>query len=141
VDGLAFITTLVGASPMPMAEHFDFELVGAAKGEVRARATPAAHHENPFGVAQGGFAGTVLDMALGLVSISVLSGSATGVATTDLSVRYMRPINAATGTLDIRAEVLHVGKTIVVSEARLLDGEGRLYACAQSTSLISHRRT
>ena len=48
MDGLAFITALVGAFPMPMAEHFEFELVGAAKGEVRARATPAAHHENPW---------------------------------------------------------------------------------------------
>jgi uncharacterized protein (TIGR00369 family) len=89
-------------------------------------------------VVQGGFAGSVLDIALGLVSISVLTEDASGVATTDLSVKYFRAIYETTGFLDIEASVVHLGRTIVVAQAQLIDGAGRLCASAQSTSLI-HR--
>jgi acyl-coenzyme A thioesterase PaaI-like protein len=91
VDGLAFVRSLLGAAAMPMAEHVDFVLDEVAAGSVRGRATPKTRHENPFGVAQGGFASTVLDIALGLVSISVLEGDATGVMTLDLDVRFLSP--------------------------------------------------
>jgi len=124
---------------MPMAELFDFEITSVERGSVQARAIPSARHENPLGVAQGGFAGTTLDMALGLVSLSVLEGDANGVATVDLNVRYFRPIYAATGMMDVRAESLHHGRTVVVAEAKLFDSNGKLYASAQSTSLISRQ--
>lgn len=124
---------------MPMAEHLDFVLDEVAAGSIRGRATPKRRHENPFGVAQGGFASTVLDIALGLVSISVLEGEATGAMTLDLDVRFFRPILATTGTMEVKAEVIHAGQTIVVVEARLFDAGGTLYAGAQSTSMVARR--
>jgi uncharacterized protein (TIGR00369 family) len=139
VDGLAFVRSLLGAASMPMAEHFDFVLDEVAAGSVRGRATPETRHENPFGVAQGGFASSVLDIALGLVSISVLEGEASGVMTLDLDVRFFRPILARTGTMQVKAEVIHGGQTIVVGEARLFDAGGTLYAGAQSTSIVARR--
>jgi uncharacterized protein (TIGR00369 family) len=122
---------------MPMAELFAFELHSVERGEVVASAAASERHYNPLGVVQGGFAGTVLDIALGLASISVLEGDASGVATTDLSVRYLRPILASTGRLQVQATVLHAGKTIVVAEAKLSDSAGKTYALAQSTSLVT----
>lgn len=137
MDGLAFVRSLLGAASMPMAEPFGFVFDEVTAGSVRGRATPAARHQNPFGVVQGGFASTVLDIALGLVSISVLNGEATGVMTLDLDVRFFRPILASTGTMEVKAEVIHAGQTIVVGEARLFDRSGKLYAGAQSTSIVA----
>jgi uncharacterized protein (TIGR00369 family) len=136
MDGLAFLRSLAPNDPMPMARHFGFRIVGFEYGKVAASATPQATHANPFQVAQGGFAATVLDIALGLVSISVLTGDAESVATTDLSVRYLRSIRGDAESMTITASTVHVGRKIVVAESRLLDASGFLYALAHSTSLI-----
>lgn len=82
---------------MPMARGFALRLLHVEHGAVTAVATPSAEHYNPFQVVQGGFAATVLDIVLGLVSISVLKGDADAVATTDLSVRYIRSVRQETG--------------------------------------------
>lgn len=137
MDGLSFLKSLTPDDPMPMARHFSFRIVSTDYGQVTATATPEPSHENPFEVVQGGFAATVLDIALGLVSISVLSGDAESVATTDLSVRYLRSIRGETGPMRISASTLHVGRKIVVAEAKLHDDSGNLIALAQSTSLIA----
>ena len=76
VTGLELVSSLAAGNPMPMASHFSFRIKSVVRGDVVALATPSAEHYNPFGVAQGGFAGTVLDMTLGLVSISVLEEGA-----------------------------------------------------------------
>jgi uncharacterized protein (TIGR00369 family) len=136
MTGLKFASSLIGENAMPMAKQFSFRLVSVDYGRIVATAQPSADHYNPFDVVQGGFAGSVLDMALGLVSITVLNEGMT-VATTDLTVRYARPIRADTGTLTATAQTIHVGKRIVIAEARLLDEDGVLYAIAQCTSLVS----
>jgi len=136
MTGLELVSSLAAGNPMPMASHFSFRIKSVARGDVVALATPSAEHYNPFGVAQGGFAGTVLDMTLGLVSISVLEEGAS-VATTDLSVRYMRAIRAETGTLTAKGTILHAGRRVVIAEARLSDDAGKLYAVAHSTSIIA----
>jgi uncharacterized protein (TIGR00369 family) len=136
MDGLAFLKSLPADDPMPMARHFSFHIVNVDYGSVTASAIPESRHENLFEVAQGGFAATVLDIALGLVSISVLTGDADSVATTDLTVRYLRSIRGETGVMTIRGTTLHVGRRVVVAESRLEDSAGTLFALAQSTSLI-----
>jgi uncharacterized protein (TIGR00369 family) len=136
MDGLAFLKSLPPDDPMQMARHFGFRIVAFDYGTVTASATPQPSHENPFKVVQGGFAATVLDIALGLVSISVLTGDAESVATTDLSVRYLRSIRGEDETMTITASAIHAGRKSVVAEAKLLDSAGKLYALAHSTSLI-----
>lgn len=41
--------------------------------------------------------------------------------------------------MQVKAEVIHAGQTIVVGEARLVDAAGTLYAGAQSTSMVGRR--
>jgi len=138
MDGLSFLRSLPVDDPMPMARHFSFRILTVAQGNVSASAVPSVAHENPFQVVQGGFAATVLDIALGLVSISVLTGDAESVATTDLTVRYLRSIKGdAEHPMTIQATTIHVGRRIVVAEARLEDHLGKLCALAQSNSFIS----
>lgn len=140
MDGLAFLRSLPPDDPMPMARHFGFRIVAFDYGTVTASATPEASHENPFKVVQGGFAATVLDIALGLVSISVLTGDADSIATTDLSVRYLRPIRGEGQPMTITASAIHVGRKSVVAESRLLDSSGLLYGLAHSNSFIARAK-
>jgi uncharacterized protein (TIGR00369 family) len=136
IDGLSFVKSRIGAPSMPMAELFDFELLAVERGFVRARAVPSKRHYNPLGVVQGGFASTTLDIALGLASLTVLEGDAEGVGSTDLSVRYLRAMRVEDGPMLVEATVLHVGRTVVVAEARMTGEGGRIFALAQSTSVI-----
>jgi uncharacterized protein (TIGR00369 family) len=137
MDGLAFLKSLPADDPMPMARHFSFRILDVGYGSVTASAIPEPAHENPFEVVQGGFAATVLDIALGLVSISVLTDDAQSVATTDLNVRYLRSVRGGSGEMVIRASTIHAGRKIIVAEAKLEDGTGALFALAQSTSLVA----
>jgi uncharacterized protein (TIGR00369 family) len=136
LDGLAFVQNLPKHDPMPMARHFDLKILDVQRGSVVATAAPDERHENPFRVVQGGFAATVLDIVLGLVSITELTGDMQSVATTDLSVRYIRAIREDTGLVTVRGRTIHAGNRVVVAECRLENAEGNLCAIAQSTSLI-----
>lgn len=136
MSGLDFVRRLSFEQPMPMAQHFSFAIARADYGDVVATAMPSREHYNPFNVAQGGFAATVLDIVLGLVSISVMPVDAASVATTDLAVRYIRAITEETGPMTIRGSIVHAGNRAIVAEAKLYDSREKLYATAQSTSLV-----
>ena len=140
MDGLTFLKSLDADDPMPMARPWRLRIVSVARGAVQAIAMPSHEHENPFGVVQGGFAATVLDIALGLVSISVLEDAAkTMVATTDLLVRYFKAIEGSTGELLIEARVTHHQERQIVAEAYLQDAAGARFAYAQSNCIIARR--
>ena len=126
---------------MPMAAHFAFKILEAHKGQIVASAEPSSGHYNPFHVAQGGFAATVLDIVLGLVSITMLTDAEQSVATTDLVVRYFKAITERTGVMTALGTIIHAGSKTIAAESKLHDGSGRLYALAQSTSLILASRT
>jgi len=137
---LTFVRERIGSPAMPIGELFAFELLEAEPGKLRARARATRQHYNPLGVVQGGFAATVLDIALGLVSITVLSDSAAGVSTIDLSVTYLRPVLETTGWLTIEAEAVHTGSTVVIARALLKDETGKTFAMSQSSSLVMQQR-
>jgi uncharacterized protein (TIGR00369 family) len=138
MDGLAFVRALRPQQPMPMAQHFSIAVVDANRGSITLRALPQASHLNPFCVVHGGFAATVLDMALGLVSVSVLEGDESSIATIDLSVRYIRAITPETGSVTATGLILHRGSTTIVAEARLGDLRGKILATGQCTNIIRH---
>lgn len=125
-----------------MAAPWAFCIESVEHGEVRARATPSAQHENPFGVVQGGFAATVLDIALGLVTITLMDDpSNTMASTTDLIVRYFVPVLASTGELQVRAQIVNRQGRTILAEAFLEDRDGTKYAYAQSNCVVANRLT
>lgn len=130
-----------GENYAPIGRFVDFKIDDIARGRLTGSGKPNAGHYNPFGIVHGGFASTLLDLALGHVSITMLDDMANAITTTDLSVKYMRPISSDTGELRWEATVPHAGKTMVIAEARLFDSAGKLYATSQSTCLIVRRRT
>ena len=142
MDGITFLTEMrdEGRNYPPIGSFVEFKIDEIKRGHLTGTGVPRADHYNPLGVVHGGFAGTLLDLALGHVSITVLDDMTYAVSTTDLTVKYMRSILHDTGKMRWTAEVMHSGKTVVMAEASLYDSKGRLCASAQSTCLITKRR-
>jgi uncharacterized protein (TIGR00369 family) len=138
VDGLTFVREMrdSGAHYPPIGNLVGFTILDVNLGKIRISGRPTAQHYNPFGVVHGGFASTLLDLALGHVSVTVLAAMDKFVSTTDLSVKYLRPLFASIEQVFCEAEVLRVGRQIIVAEAKLVDASNKLYATAQSTCLI-----
>lgn len=138
MDGLRFVREMMetGAQYPPIGHFFKFALLEVEFGRVLASGVPGPEHYNPLGVVHGGFASTLMDLALGHVSITVLKGDAQGVGTTDLSVKYLRAMQHTVGTVFCEASVIHAGRRVVIAEARLRDAQSKLYATAQSTCLV-----
>jgi uncharacterized protein (TIGR00369 family) len=119
----------------PMAELVGIKLVSVEPGVVVFEGRPEEYHYNLGGVAHGGFACTLLDSALGCAVTSVLPAGKS-CATTDLHVRFVRPITIESGPLRCEAHVLHVGKTIATADAKLTDAGGKLFAHATTACAI-----
>jgi uncharacterized domain 1 len=60
----------------------------------------------------------------------------TGYTSLDLSVRFLRPVRIATGTVTCTGTVTHLGRRTALADARLEDGAGRLLATATSNCLL-----
>lgn len=115
----------------PMAILVGITITQVEPGRVVFEGTAAEYHYNLGGVAHGGLACTMLDSALGCAVTSMLPAGRS-CATTDLHVRFIRPITLESGKLRCEAKVIHVGKTIGTAEATLTDAAGRL--CAHATA-------
>jgi uncharacterized protein (TIGR00369 family) len=142
MDGLTYVREMRdhGSNYPPIGRFVDFAIREVAQGRIEVTGRPAERHYNPFGVVHGGFACTLMDLALGHVSVTVLPSMEKVIVTTDLSVKYVRPLFESVGEVECVATVLHSGKTIIVAEAQLRDHAGKLYATAQSTCLIVPRQ-
>jgi uncharacterized protein (TIGR00369 family) len=115
----------------PMAALVGIALITAESGVAVFESHPAEYHYNLGGVAHGGFACTIMDSALGCAVTSLLPAGKS-CATTDLHVRFVRPITIESGRVRCEARVLHLGRTIATAEARLTDAGGKL--CAHATT-------
>jgi len=122
-------------SPQPsMGTTMNMALASAEYGFVRFEATASDTHLNPMGGVHGGFAATVLDSATGCAVHSVLEpGESYG--TVDLNVKMMRPVPQHV-TLFGEGRILNRSKSLAVSEAKLVDAQGKLYAHATCTCKI-----
>ncbi len=107
----------------------------AEHGEVVLQGAPTEDHYNPLGTVHGGYAATLLDSAMGLATHTTLP-PATGYATIELKVTYLRAMTKDSGPIVVRGKVIHAGSRIVASEAWLTDKDGRLCAHATSTCMV-----
>jgi uncharacterized protein (TIGR00369 family) len=81
-------------------------------------------------------AATVLDSSLGCAVHTTLDA---GVAytTSDLQVRYVRPLSASTGRVLAESRVVHSGRRLATAEGRLIaETDGKLFAHASTSCLI-----
>jgi uncharacterized protein (TIGR00369 family) len=128
--------TLESGRPLaPMLQAVGAQLVEVTEGRAVFVSTPSEYHYNPAGVVHGGMAATLLDSAMG---IAVLSSLPAGMifTTLELKVNFLRAMTTATGEVRAEGNIVHIGRTTAVVEARLTDATGKLLATASSTCLI-----
>ncbi|GAA0921807.1 PaaI family thioesterase [Pseudonocardia zijingensis] len=137
--GLEFIQALAdGTVPSPpIAQLIGTRLESVEAGKVVFVLEPAEFHYNPIGSVHGGIYATLLDSAAGCAVHSMLPAG-TGYTSSDLSVRFLRPIRVTTGTVTCTGTVTHLGRRTALADARLEDGAGRLLATATSSCLLIH---
>ena len=127
---------LAGGLPYPPIAHLiGMRLVEVETGRVVWEAVPGEQHYNPIGTVHAGFATTLLDSAMGTAFVSV-ADAGTRWTTLELKANFTRPITAETGTVRCVGTVVHQGRTVVTTEARLEDTGARLLAHATSTILV-----
>jgi uncharacterized protein (TIGR00369 family) len=124
------------APPPPWALVFAMEWLEVEPSRAVASLEPAEWMFNQVGTVHGGVAATLLDTALGAAVHSGLPAR-TGFATTDLHVRYIRPIMANTGRVIATATAVHTGRRQATAEGRIeAEATGKLIATATAAWTI-----
>ena len=99
----------------------DFEEVGP--GYCRTGCTVTEHHLNPWGVAHGGVAFTVMDSAAGVAALTTCAdGKAT--VTQSADTHFLRPV--LPGRITAQARVLKAGRNTALVSVDLTDSSGKL---------------
>jgi uncharacterized protein (TIGR00369 family) len=88
---------------------------------------------NTYNVAQGGALYTLADVAIGYCIMKEIPTDCQ-VYTLELKMNYIRP---GTGEkLYAKPDIIHLGKTTVVSECRITDSQGKMVATALGTFFL-----
>ncbi len=109
--------------------------VEVTRGRVVFSLEPAEWHLNPLGTVHGGVLATLLDTCAACALHSTLPAG-TGYTTVDITVKYLRPVTVATGTIRGEGVVINAGRRTALTEAQAFDSAGRLLAHATSTCLL-----
>lgn len=127
-----------GFMPRPPIHH----LFGLTPGKASAESNEFTMPASPWllsaaGVFTAGTAALVADAPLGGAIFGSI-GPGDFVATSDLTMNYLRPSSPASGTLTARARPIAVGKRLGLSEAVIEDASGALVAHATTRCFIRH---
>jgi uncharacterized protein (TIGR00369 family) len=116
--------------PPPVAELLGIEVVSFGEGETTMKLEAQERHSNPMGTIHGGILCDLADAAMGMSFYSTLAEGET-FTTLELKMNYVRPF--WTGTLLAHGKVISRGKTVGLTECRVVDAQDRLIAHATST--------
>ena len=120
-------------APPPIANTLDFRLVEAERGKAVFECEPAEFHYNPIGIVHAGLAMTLMDSAMGLAFVTTLD-EPVGWTTLEVKSNFTRALTVETGVVRCTGTIVHPGRTVATTEARVEDAQGRL--CAHGTSTI-----
>jgi uncharacterized protein (TIGR00369 family) len=118
--------------PPPVAELIGIDVVERGEGETVFKLEAEERHSNPMGTIHGGILCDLADAAMGMAFFTTLEDGET-FTTLELKINYLRPF--WTGTLLAYGKVVSRGKTIGLTECRILDDQNRLIAHATSTCM------
>ncbi len=120
-------------SPPPIAETLGFRLVEAERGHAVFECQPAEYHYNPIGMVHAGLAMTLMDSAMGLAFVTTLD-EPVGWTTLEVKTNFTRALTVDSGVVRCIGSIVHPGRRVATTEARVEDSAGRL--CAHGTSTI-----
>ncbi len=123
--------------PASISETMPMRPFEVSKGTISFKAKADARHLNPLGGVHGGFAATVLDSVTGCAIHSLLEAGV-GYGTIDLNIKMCRPIPQDVELTAI-GTVINLSKNLGISEGKIIDDEGKLYAHATATCMIIRR--
>ncbi|NNH39963.1 PaaI family thioesterase [Acinetobacter sp. ANC 5380] len=134
--GLEFLTAVKnGEIPhAPMAKTIPMKLVDVQEGYVVYEVTPGEEHINLQGGVHGGFCATVLDSVTGGVAHSIME-KGNRFATVDLNIKMIRPIQVGKTYRGI-GQLINAGRTIVITEGKIVDENNKIYAHGSATLMI-----
>ncbi len=118
--------------PPPIAMLLDFTIRRIARGECDFKGPAKPEFCNPYGTVHGGYLATLLDSAM-TCAVQTTLPPATACTTVELKVNYVRAVPGDGRMLHARARIIHGGRKLMTSEARLEDDDGRLYAHSTTT--------
>lgn len=118
--------------PPPVAELIGIEVLERGDGETVFKLEAEERHSNPMGTIHGGILCDLADAAMGMAFFSTLE-EGESFTTLELKINYLRPF--WTGTLLAHGKVISRGRTIGLTECRIVDASDRLIAHATSTCM------
>ncbi len=138
LSGLELLQEIVaGRLPQArMAGTLGFALVEAEFGRAVVEGVPGEHVTNPAGAVHGGWALTLIDSATGCAAHSTLAPGVRYV-TVETKGNLTRPILPGIGVLRCEGRVVQGGRRVILAEATLRDGGGKVYAHGTSTLIVT----
>jgi uncharacterized protein (TIGR00369 family) len=118
----------------PIAHTLGIVLVEVEPGRAVFECEPAEFHYNPIGTVHAGLAATLLDSAMGCALATTLDRGV-GWTTLELKANFVRPLAAGMGVVRCVGTVVHAGRRVATTEARV-EADGRLSAHGTSTILL-----
>jgi uncharacterized protein (TIGR00369 family) len=136
MSGLEIMQLMVQGKipPPPIANIVPMKGIAAEHGRIVFEAIADERHLNPLGSVHGGFAATVMDSITGCAVHTVLEPGV-GYGTIDLNVKMLRAIPKNV-PLIAEGKVIHISRSLGISEGTLKDTEGNIYAYATATCMI-----
>jgi uncharacterized protein (TIGR00369 family) len=128
---------MVGRGPRAgWQETIGARIVEVEPGRVVVELDVHAGHRHEGGVVQGGVITQIADAAMGL-SLMTEQDEGRANTTIELKINFLRPV--VEGRLRAVGRIVQMRKTLLFSEADVLDAQGRLVARASSTCLAIDR--
>lgn len=122
------------AAAMPFAVHAGVELVAAAPEEVRARLAWAPERCTTGGLLHGAALMTMADSA-GAVCAFLNLPEGAGTSTIESKTNFFRGVREGT-TVESVSRPLHVGRTTIVVQTDITDGDGKRVAQVTQTQAV-----
>jgi uncharacterized protein (TIGR00369 family) len=111
---------------MPFAKTLGIEVLASSRDGVRARLSWSEERCTADGVLHGGAIMSLADSAGAACAFLNLPDAANGTATIDSTTHFLRAVRE--GYVEAVSRPLHAGRSVIVVETDVLDGEGRLVA-------------
>ncbi|WP_031950865.1 PaaI family thioesterase [Acinetobacter baumannii] len=134
--GLEFLKAMIEGHipPASISKTIPMQPTEISEGSVTFKAQADHNHLNPLGGVHGGFAATVLDSVTGC-AVHTMLPAGVGYGTIDLNVKMCRPL-PQNQVLIATGKVINLSKNLGISEGKITDEEGKLYAYATATCMI-----
>lgn len=114
----------------PIGLKLNFE---ESENYLHATWSPSEHYQGYNNVLHGGIIATLLD-EIGAWCVNVKIGTAG--LTSELKIKYLKPVFITNGDIDLRAEIKSISDRNVILHCELFDGKGKLCSEAESDFFI-----